>query len=102
MSDARTRRMRRDEIGESFEREVFAVQRNQHAVGGDERVEREQAERGRRVDDDEIELDRAAAREDASSGARDRGIADQLDLGAGEIARRGNRATEPIDRRRTG
>jgi len=32
------------------------VQRNQHAVGGNERVEREQSERRRRVDDDEIEL----------------------------------------------
>ena len=35
------------EIGEAFEREVFAVQRDQHGVGGDQRIEREQAERRR-------------------------------------------------------
>ena len=46
---------RGDEIGEPFEREVLAVERNQHRVGGDERVEREQAERRRRVDEDEVE-----------------------------------------------
>ena len=28
---------RADEIGEPFEREVLAVERNQHGVGGDER-----------------------------------------------------------------
>ena len=47
---------RRDEIGEAFEREVLAVQRNQDAIGGDERVQRQQAERRRRVDDDEVEF----------------------------------------------
>src|SRR6185369_1426127 len=36
---------RADEIGEPLEREVLAVQRNQHRVGGDERVERKQSER---------------------------------------------------------
>ena len=46
---------RRDEIGEPFEREVFAVERNQHRVGGDERVERQQPERRRRVDEDVVE-----------------------------------------------
>ena len=53
---------RADEIGEPFEREVLAVQRNQHRVGGDERVERQQAERRRAVDEDVVELARAAAR----------------------------------------
>ena len=47
---------RADEIGEPFEREVLAVQRNQHGVGGDERVEREQAERRRAVDEDVVEV----------------------------------------------
>ena len=47
---------RADEIGEPFEREVFAVQRNQHRVGGDERVEREQSERRRAVDEDVVEV----------------------------------------------
>ena len=47
---------RADEIGEPFEREVLAVQRNQHGVGGDERVERQQAERRRAVDEDVVVL----------------------------------------------
>ena len=55
LSAARTRRSVRDEIGETLEREVLAVERNQHGVGGDERVEREQAERRRRVDEDVVE-----------------------------------------------
>ena len=45
---------RADEIGQPFEREVFAVQRNQHGIGGDERVEREQAERRRAIDEDVV------------------------------------------------
>ena len=87
----------RDEIGEAFEREVLAVQRDQHAIGGDERVEREQAERRRRVDDDEVEFV-AQRREQILQAALAIGDADQFDLGAGEIARRGNER-EPIDRR---
>ena len=35
---------RADEIGEPLEREVLAVQRNEDRVGGDERVERQQAD----------------------------------------------------------
>ena len=58
---------RGDEIGEPFEREVLAVERNQHGIGGDERVEREQAERRRRVDEDEVE---AVARAESSSVAQ--------------------------------
>ena len=50
---------RGDEIGEPFEREVLAVERNQHRVGGDERVQREQAERRRRVDEDVVEASRS-------------------------------------------
>ena len=46
---------RRHEIGESFEREIFAVQRDEHGFGGDERVQRQQAERRRAVDEDVIE-----------------------------------------------
>ena len=45
---------RADEIGEPFEREVLAVQRNQHRVGGDERVQRQQAKRRRTVDEDVV------------------------------------------------
>ena len=77
---------RGDEIGEPFEREVLAVERNQHGVGGDERVEREQAERRRRVDEDVVE---AVAQRRRASARRRRsrfGQRDELDFGAGEIA----------------
>ena len=55
---------RGDEVGKALEREVLAGQRNQHGVGGDERVQREQPERRRRVDQDEVEVV-ANRREDA-------------------------------------
>ena len=80
---------RRDEIGESFEREVFAVERDQHGVGGDERVEREQAERRRRVDEDEVESF-AQRLEQIAETALAVGQRHELDFGAGEIAIRGN------------
>ena len=44
---------RRHEIGKSLEGEVLAMERDQHSVRGDERVQRQQAERWRAVDDDE-------------------------------------------------
>ena len=77
---------RADEIGQTFEREVLAVQRNQHRVGGDERVEREQAERRRAVDEDVIEARRAADRATRCSRCSRSGSGDHLDLGAGEVA----------------
>src|SRR6188508_3071217 len=80
---------RADEIGEAFEREVFAVQRNQHAIGGDERVEGQQSERRRRIDDDEVVLV-AERHEQVLQAALAIVDADEFDLGAGEIARRGN------------
>ena len=80
---------RADEIGEPFEREVLAVQRNQHGVGGDERVQRQQAERRRTVDEDVVELvaQRLEQRAQPLLAVRQR---DQLDFGAGEIAVGGN------------
>ena len=62
LSDGAHAPHRADEIGKPFEREVLAVQRNQHGVGGDERVQREQAERGRTVDEDVIVSASRAAR----------------------------------------
>ncbi len=70
LSAARTRSQRRHQVGEPFEREVLAVQRNQHRVGGDQRVERQQAERRRRVDEDVVELVAQRARADGAAGAR--------------------------------
>jgi hypothetical protein len=39
---------------ESFEREVFALQRNQHGVGRGQRIRHEHAERRRAIDQDEL------------------------------------------------
>ena len=95
---------RADEIGEALEREVLAVQRNQHRVGGDERVEREQAERRRAVDEDVVEAV-AERRDDAAQARFAREHRDQFDLGAGEVAVGGDRRTGPrrswAGRRRT-
>ena len=77
---------RGDEIGEAFEREVLAVQRNQHGVGGDERVQREQAERRRAVDEDVVEVGRAAARATRRRRVSRVEQRHQLDLGAGQVA----------------
>ena len=54
LSEARTRRMRRDQVGDAFEREVLAVQRDDHGVRGDQRVQRQETERRRRVDEDVV------------------------------------------------
>ena len=90
---------RADEIGEPFEREVFAVQRNQHGVGGDQRVERQQAERRRAVDEDVVVVVAHAAeqRAEALFALRQR---DHLDLGAGQVAIGRNQRRG--DRRRSG
>ena len=76
--------MRADEIGETFEREVLAVERNQHGVGGDERVQRQQAERRRAVDEDVVVAWRTLARSMRSAffAVRQR---DQLDFRAGQV-----------------
>ena len=88
---------RADEIGEPFEREVLAVQRNQHGVGGDERVERQQAERRRAVDEDVVEVV-AHRREQRAQPFFARGERDQFDFGAGEIAVGGDQR-QAVDRR---
>ena len=85
LSAARTRRSVRDEIGEPFEREVFAIERNQDGVRGDERVEREQAERRRRVDEDVVEA-RAERVEHVAQAMLAMRQRDELDFGAGQIA----------------
>ena len=93
--------MRRDEIGETFEREVLAVQRNQHAVGGDERVQREQAERGRRVDEDEVECVAQRREQSRAGGARGRAGAISS-ISAPERSRVAGMSDESLGRRRAG
>ena len=85
LSADRTRRMRADQIGEAFEREKFAVERDEHGVGGNERIQRQQSERRRAVDEDVVELDRARRRGTCEGVLRvEEG--DELDLGAGQDA----------------
>ena len=50
------------DVGEPLQRVVLALERDHHALGGDQAVEREEAERGRAVDDDELVVRRPAAR----------------------------------------
>ena len=90
LSDGAHAAHRADEIGEPFEREVLAVQRNQHGVGGDERVERQQAERRRAVDEDVVEVVAQRARAASRSRSSRCGERDQFDFGAGEVAIGGN------------
>ena len=75
---------RADEIGEPLEREVFAVERDQHGVGGDERVERQQAERRRAVDEDVVVVVAHGAKQRAQPFFA-RAERDHFDLGAGEM-----------------
>src|SRR4051812_22723697 len=79
----------RDQIGEPFEREVLAVERNEHGVSGDQGVQGQQTERGRCVDQDVVEVTAQSieTRAEAMLAMRK---ADQIDLGAGEISVRGD------------
>ena len=47
---------RADEIGQTFQRVILALHRDQHAVGGAERIKREQIERRRTINQDVIVL----------------------------------------------
>ena len=78
-----------DEIGEAFEGEVLAVERNQDGVGRNQRVQREQPERGRAVDEDRIELV-PQRRQESAEALLAVGHRDELDLGAREVPVRGN------------
>jgi hypothetical protein len=73
------------------------VERNHHCVGGHEGIEREQAERRRAVDEDELESI-AQRGQHASQPAFTFGERHELDLRACELAIRGNQR-EPLDRR---
>ena len=43
-----------DQIGQAFEREILALHRDDHAVGGAQTVQREQRQSRRAIDEDEI------------------------------------------------
>src|ERR1051326_1524177 len=78
---------RLEERREPFERVVLALQRHEDGIGRGERVQREQAERRRTVEQYEIEFLLYALKNfsQARFALLER---DQLDLGAGQIARR--------------
>ena len=82
-NDTRTRLIVETSAARPSSAKYLAVEGNQHRVGGDERVEREQAERGRAVDEDPVEV-RAQGLEQTPQPALAVGEADELDFGAGE------------------
>ena len=48
---------RAEELAQSLERVILALNRDQNGIGGRERVEREEPEARRRIDEDEIVID---------------------------------------------
>ena len=75
------------ELHEAAQREVLALHGHDHAVGGNERIDGEQPERGRRVDEDPVVvvLDR---RQPFLEGALTADEAGEGELGAREVDRR--------------
>src|SRR5438094_1183482 len=79
------------ELDESAQREVLALDRHDHAVRGDQVVDRQQAERCRRVDQDLVVVglhgrERLLERPLAADHARERQLgAGEIDLGNSEI-----------------
>lgn len=75
---------RANQFGDSFEREVFGLQRDQQAVGGDQGIERQQVQGGGAIEQDEVVactdgLDGVAQPELAAFGV------DELQRGADEV-----------------
>lgn len=64
---------------------MLAVQRDEHAVRGDERVQGEEAKGRRAVHEDRVELEPEQL-EDVAQPPLTVGKADQLDFGAGELS----------------
>ena len=74
-----------DEVRQAFEREVLALHRHDDAVRAGQAVEGQQAEAGRAVDEDEVVVGRGGG-ERAAQALVAPLEADQLDLGARELA----------------
>ena len=70
--------------GDAAQREVLALQRDDDAVGGGERVDGEQPEGGRAVDEDEV-VALAQRVEDALEGLLAGDLADELHLGGRQV-----------------
>ena len=72
---------------DALERQELGLQRHQHGIDGDQRVQRDQAERRRAVDQDRVPARARIVASAPSASARRcsrRSMIDQLDLGAGE------------------
>src|ERR1043165_8314359 len=76
---------RADQFGQSLECEVLAVQRNQNRVSGHQRVEREQSERWRTIDEDVV-VAIAFGCDQRSQPFFAVGKGDHFDFGAGQLA----------------
>ena len=89
-----------EELDQPLERQVLGLDRHDHPVGGDQRVDADRAERGRAVEDGDREAlaDRAEAVAQARLGALE---PRQLDRGAGEVAAGGDQP-EVVRRRPAG
>ena len=80
-----------EQLAEALERVVLALDRDEHLARGDERVDREQPERRRAVDEDVVEVLLELAEVGVERGAQPllaRDERDELDLRAGEVDRR--------------
>jgi len=72
------------QIRQALQRVVFALHRNDHAVGAGERIEREQGKRGRTIDEHEIIGGRGGGERIAQAEFTPRQV-DELHFGAGQF-----------------
>lgn len=75
---------RAQELGESFEGVVLALEGDEDGVGGGEHVDRDEAERRGAVDEDEV-VEIASRGDGLAHDELSVGVVDELDLGAGEV-----------------
>ncbi len=88
------------QLAEPFQRVVLALDRDEHLIGRDEGVHREQAERRRAVDEDvvDVQLVERLFRQRLPHPVLPGDHADELDLGAGQVDR--GRDAQQVRRRR--
>src|SRR3546814_8237820 len=79
-----------DLLAQPFEREKFALQRYEQRFGGDQRIERQHAERRRAVDQADVPLPRLGGSERLLQPMQPILIFDQLDHGTRQVDRRGD------------
>src|SRR5262249_45903018 len=84
-----------NQVGEAFQRKILAVQRNKHRIGGDQRVQRQEAQRRRTINKDVVifVVDRIEKNSQAFLTAFE---GHQLDLSASQVSIGWNEV-QPID-----